>query len=766
MNYSVKNGVIYAKGEIPYAPRIFTDGRLTFSYDRFGIPEVHYMSGKTIMRDSFKILERDVFSALTYYVVIDGIRYLPEPESCEIYPYGIFITFHARGMKFGYSVTALKQQLVATLTVPKDATGEIRFACEFYDSNRFIPTDTNEFRNKALGRTRTWHPFRMETGEYKASFTQSGANYPDAVVSLDFYADFTFTAEKLGVNDSVRNNLLSEPLSEGMHSYFFAIDNEERLNAAREHAAQKKRYRKQMRNAPVLTSGFPMLDRFFSLVPAYMESLKVAEFPGTLKAKNLQYWVWGWDILTYSMAYAAMGDTSFMRDALQFFGEFSDKGIVHSFSRKIHGSKDINMPSTSLYAILLYNAYVATGDKTLLKKHYKTAVHFFDLILEGEVGDTGFILGRSLYPDYPDLIGETNNDLSSFNNTLYYCALRDMEYLADLMDDKDNLANYRRILALQEEHYLSYFEDTEKGFPVTSVEATTLEQRKVYYANSVKYENEYLLDILRPVLKENMQFFQEHLICRAGIRPIPVTDPAYDGDGNQLHYWFPVTGEYYLRLANRVGDGEAVTQWVSWISHWAERLMCPEGVNCHADTENPALDGWTCLNGSFQAFSMRPWYLGALQNVLGVLIEDGTLTLTPADIPPYTLENLQTKKGKAKIISKGKGAHIASVTVNGKKLCGTYKIPDDLLTGDDEIVVKKNEKPQKTVLLSAFGASLTDYENGSATLSGYGTVRVVFESEEPLSISVNDKLAESELAGGKAILTLRFPEHAPLSLKW
>ncbi len=767
--FKVKNGVVSAKGYIPYAPRIFTDGRMTFFYDESGISQVDYFSKRRSI-GNLKIFERDVFSSLMQYVIVDGQRVLPTPDEVSFVPYGITLTFRYCDLTFRLTTEVLDEQLVSTLTIPDGKGHTIGFAYEVYDSNRFIPTETNEFRNRPFRATRKWKDFSYESGVLSTAFheVEAGNGYD---IDVRFYATFPVIYKRIGVNDSIRNVLENKgSLSAGDHSFCLAFDDKPFMTAAdilREKRVQKTRMTTVTKRIPRLSGAMDSLPLFCDLVPYYLEFLKTREYPGAVKAKNVNYWIWGWDCLTYSIAYGQMGDTAFYRDMLGFFEEYAaNEGVLHYYSypmnkesyKKPHANPIHSSVTSTLYPILLYNAVTAGAGDGVLREFYPVAKRYMEYVFGKVNEETGFYVERSLYPDYPDLIGETCNDLSSFNNTLFYCALRALEYLADRMGDTDTVAVTRKLTKKAEENYLPLFMDEEKGFPVVSLEATTKEQRPIMYANSVKFESTYLYDVLDPVLQKNLDFFKTHLVNRAGIRPIPATDAAYDGDGNQLHYWFPVTGEYYIRLANACGDLAETKKWTAWISHWTDRIMCPEGINCHADTDRPALDGWTTLNASFQAFSIRPWYNGVIQSVLGLLCEDGTLTLSPTDIPAFTLENFSLPSGKVTVEMKGKGNNIRYIDVNGHRLIGTRKIPSDMLRGNDEIVVTREKEPRPYELLSAHGGEIRDYENGSFTVAGYGTVRLRFRDGEDLLLVVDGQPVTPKRVDGVATYDLRFGE--------
>jgi len=772
ITYSIKDGSILAKGGIPYAPRIFSDNRLTFVYDERGIVEVDYF-GKNRINGSNKVFHEDIFSTLRHYVTVDGKRCLVTHEKCRIEPYGIYIDFKAEGIPFSLAIVAVHGQLVSALTIPKVAQGHtVRFSFDFFESNCFVPSKKNsKYLEKDFGMTREWSPIVFENGILFTSYRDYSETYMGET-SLRIEADFPVSHKRIGIHASIRHSLESGALDVGTHSFRMVFNGEESLDLKTALSHQEKRYRDAKRRAPRLSSKLHGLDTFFSLCPYYMESLKTEDYPGAVKAKNIHYWIWGWDVLTYSAAFSQMGDTKFLRDACAFFRDYSSNGhLIHYYPfhmdrNRLHEKGDRSVVTSSLYPILLYNAFTQSGDKALLREFYPVAKAYIDSIAKTEVDNSGFFRGYSLYPDYYMAINETGNDLSSFNHTLYYCAFRAMEYLADEVNDKETLTALRRYMDAFEENYLAIFNDSEKGFPITSVDASTKEKRRIFYANSVKFENSYLFDVLAPVAEQHISFYKEHLINRAGICPLPENDPAYDADGNQLHYWFPVTGEYYIRLANRLHDKNAIMGYANAIGYWAEKLMCPEGINCHADTDAPAMDGWTTLNASWQAFSMRAWYTGALQSILGLIVEDGTLTVSPTDIGDFRLHNLRIGNKTANITVKGKGAFIGSIIVNGNRLIGTAKTPENLLDKSNEIIIIRNTAPKTTTLVSAHGAKLMEYTTKKATLAIRGTIRVEFLVADGCAPALDGIPLDTNTIGNRIVVTLRTNDKKLHVLTW
>ena len=82
-----------------------------------------------------------------------------------------------------------------------------------------------------------------------------------------------------------------------------------------------------------------------------------------------------------------------------------------------------------LYAISLYDVYLFSGDKKMLRTYFDFALELVNRAGRDEVKGTGLVKGPSLYPDAVDTLGETGDDISAINNSIYYQALRAMQAL-------------------------------------------------------------------------------------------------------------------------------------------------------------------------------------------------------------------------------------------------------------------------------------------------------------------------------------------------
>src|SRR5688500_4532880 len=319
-----------------------------------------------------------------------------------------------------------------------------------------------------------------------------------------------------------------------------------------------------------------------------------------------------------------------------------------------------------------------------------------------EVAVTGLCKGTSLCPDFPEAMSETGNDISGFNNTIFYCAARSMESLAAVTGDKEQQKKALAIVHKFERNFLHLFFNPQKKFVVSSIDSKTLGQRDSYNTNSIRWENNYSADITDSINIASLRFFKENAVTPMGLREIPLWDKSYDIDANQLHSWWPATGEYFMRLINGNDQKPMVEQWIKWVSYWTKNLTCPEGISYYVETDEPEIDRWTSQKGTWQGYSMRGWYQAALHGVVGVGTDAGGITFYPYSEEEMSLNGLNYRNKKFDIEMKGSGSFIESIEAEGIIIKGTRKLPSDIYKDKQRIKLTVNR-----VAVNPYAVSVT-----------------------------------------------------------
>jgi len=746
MGYSVRKGVIYSENGIPETPRWFSDSRLSFQLDEWGITQVDYCSPAQRSGNQTLFLQR-LLHGFRVYIVQELRNYRPAYRNCRIWPYGLESEWEFRGTVFKLRIMAIEERIVLQLSTPPELPGDLKWKLEFYRDFALVPSDEQDSRYKPRGAVRRWRewlfdePENMLVGGFAETPAAEPADESRQCVGITANFPLHFTSTPINTKYKLTSR---ETLVPG-HDYAFVIafaptgeelarrwrtDNRSTAAGMRR---QHERYERVAAAMPELVSPYPALNDYFSLLPMYHEACKVTDVAGALKAKTSEYWVWGWDGLTSNHATLYWGDAEFIADMLRFYEETADPqgGIAHAYRHDMSVIHVSAAPSQGMYISLLQQYYAMTGDLKTVRERYSFARTIFERIAALEVQHSGMCRGTSLYPDFRGLIGETGEDISSLNNTFFYCAARAMEYLAVLAGDADTAGKAEGIFRRFEKHYLPLFFDRERGYPVSSIDAVTLERRSMFHSTAIKWDNNYMRELLQDVHDRCLAFFENHIVSPGGLRPIPLWCDAFDQDANQLHAWWPVSGEYYMRLINAMNRRDLVEQWLDWVGYWSGKLTCPEGIPLYAESEEPELDRWNSLKGSWQAYSMRGWYQAIVHGVVGVDAEAGGLHVYPYLGAEMTLKGMHYRGRRLTIEMAGTGRYVKSVEINGRSVVGTHKLPADLLEEQGEIEVRVERtasNPHVRYIVHGYGCELRSYvcrEDGiRANLLGAGTARL------------------------------------------
>ena len=654
MNYTVEKGIIYTEKGLPWGPRWFCDSRIAFQTDGQSITEIDYF-GPATHGSHIAFLKR-FWKGMSFYILHGNTRTALTPDSCEILPFG----FTSRCGQCEYSIYAAGNCIYIRFR-PYD---ESSMSMEFYDDFLFFPETRTQRDIRYGGIERSW----------------SLPEFTDQILRLHYCEQDTVTHIAISSNTvldfhrtkrNTKNILTLKQLSPG-REYVLAISFSNTAAGTWEGYdtildRQFERYQMVAKKSPILKSCRPMLNQFFQLAPLYHESLKTMDVAGAIRAQTTHYWVWGWDSLTSNQCTLYWGDHEFIGQMLECMEKYSDSeaGIAHAFDRNMHVLDTAPPPAQGMYITLLDLYRTAGGD---WEKHYLFARTLFRKIASTEVTGLGLCRGTSLYPDFRNLINETGNDISAFNNTVSYCAVRSMERMALSIhdqvtaDEAGSLAG--RIQSCFER--LMFNEDT--GFMDSSIDADSLKKRNVPSNNAVKWENNFCEDLIKNHASEYLSFYEKHLVSPAGLRPLPEWNECYDADSNQLHCWWPVMSEFYTRLINRFDRTDLINQYAEWVEYWSKRLTCPEGIPCYDNIKEVPFDSWNCMSGIWHGYSIRGFYNALVHSYVGIDFDENGLNIYPYSGEEAALYNLHFGHRTFDITITGSGKQIGSVVVNGKSL--------------------------------------------------------------------------------------------------
>lgn len=746
-NFIVKDGVILCRKGLPQKPLWFADSRLTFAFEKpGGITRLDYYAPGKDLRPA--IFSRPFhWYGFNYYLTKEGVNYNPDFQNSKVYPFGIESDWLLDGKVFKQKVMAIDESVVIQLSTPSGLPVGYHLKLDF---NKLFGVVEG-------GHSRKWADWNFDTTEnlLTGGFSES-ANHDSVAFSCSLGADFPVTFSQSKMNTKY---YLESPLLESGKTYTFFINfgsgknelvqkNKEWCNQQKSKiASQYARYQKVADRTPRLDSPFSELNSQMSLFPMFFEALKIENFPGAIRANTNRYWVWGWDGITNSSSTAYWGDVQHLKNMLGFYEKTADpeKGIAHSYNHDMSIGEIAPVPAQCMYITLLQLYFDQTKDVSGLTAHYPFARKIFNLALATGVNNLGMSKGVSLFPDFRVLIDETGNDLSALNNSVLYCAARSIDRLSAIVGDTATQTMAESVSNKIEKNFTRLFYDKEQKYIVSSVDATTLEQRKTYHISSLRWENDYYADLIQSLSGESLNFFEKNLICKAGIRETPVWDKSFDLDANQLSDWWPVTDESYIRLSNQNNRGDLIEKWVGWLHYWYENLTTPESVECYFNTDDPATpDRWN--PGSWQAFTMRTWFQGVIHGLVGVDADAGGITFYPYNGKEMKLSGLHYLDKTFDFDMKGSGPYIGFIEVDGKKIFGTNKLPEEYYRDKKQIkitVMRTGKNPFPVSIRSTAGILLKNYSfnNGiiKTQIEGAGLTRLKISAEKVPVILIDGK---------------------------
>lgn len=750
MKCSIKNGAIYSKKGFPLPKQWFADGRLAFSYDKSGVNQIEYFIPTA--KDGNRIMfRRNIFDCFRPSIKIGERRYTPDFTNLYIKPYGLECDFTAENETYKLGVYAVESNIVFSLSGGKPCY--FRLTC--YESTQYIPAYNGDLDSRNFGLKREWKQWifsenavyggmwENETDDKIALSSQHDSEVFSSLMqkaeNVSHGLNFGVCAsEKVTVKKTKINDRLECLCSHGgdasttCYAIVFAANDKDIKAEAKKFISrvkeaierQRLRYKTAYDKLPQIKTGVRAIDGFCKIAPLFHESTK-ADKNGIIRAKNSRYWVWGWDsMVSNDTTVACWQDGKLISGMLDHFEKTADeeKGWAHWF-RPDNSVRQYATPAAQgIYISLLFDYFNTTGDKKEVEKHYDFAKKIFYKLLKIEKDGMGLFISPSLFPDYPEYIRETGRDISLFNNSVAYNALRGMEKIAAVMGDEQTEENARKTAERTEENFFKTFYDEKQGFLALSADADTLKRRDVYSICGYFWDSDFHDELLGKKVKSVIDFIVKNGVNKLTFINYVLWGKTYDSDANQLHATWGVVEENVLRIARYTGRNELIDHWINKLAYWMDRFTCPEGESYEFETDDPGYDRWNCDAGSWQTYTIRKWYKIIFGIILGLSFDMGGLTLS-APVKEYTLKNFSYMGKRVEIKTTGKGTNIEYIAVNGKMIRYSDKIPVDLLDKPiNKVVISLCDKKQEG-LIKAEGVSITNYsetENGNIHFNARG----------------------------------------------
>ncbi len=520
--------------------------------------------------------------------------------------------------------------------------------------------------------------------------------------------------------------------------------------------------------SPRLDSSRAGLQLLFDQTPAYLEAAKVHDIPGAIRARDVHYWVWGWDSWIYGRAHLYAGDTEFVKDLIRLHAARATEkyGLIHSFDRQMNIGIRTPWPAQGMFISLVYDYFAFTGDKALVEEVFPLIKSIAARILDLEDPKTGIPVEWALFPDKPEEVGQTGHDLTTFNTGFWYGALCGMDYLAGMMNDA--IAKRCRSAASRiEENFVRIFQDAETGTLVDSVDAESGEARRCFplWAHTWAYQFEH--DIVAAAATDAIAaFIDQHQVTREmGNLILPCWDRCWGGNV-QFGCWWSFFDAMVLRILCAAGRSDAADRWFDCVEHCMKYRYVPEGAHAYDAVEEPYPD----MPGSWFTAGAKAWYIGLIESLVGVRVDAGGITVSPADLPPTGISGLRWGRRSFSVKTTGAGPYIECLRVDGPRVDGTLKLPSALNDFDILEIVRSSTPPESPILLSASHAAVGEIQSRTHSLefslSGHSrtTVRLYTPSRPAITVDGKDQEFEWDPNHCTATIRVELSGNAPTTI--
>ncbi|PTX96078.1 hypothetical protein DB345_09770 [Spartobacteria bacterium LR76] len=717
----------------PSAPRGFPLAHVHFSGGRTGmtvashgglINLIYYgrqsLGGASLFRSSFAHSSWPKLFRLV--LEVDGRGHYPGFHNTRLYPFGFETEGRFQDVRYGFQMFLLNDALVQRVRILENPR----------ERRMSLKVVLHGFVNTTPG-YRTWTPWvprpdglgvtaaavdRIPESQLLAQIedrkknpvqnpTFENTDVAEAETHVGLLATQALTLESTGgVHEGFKHYLRSDLVGDEAAFTVCFSPSEETLTARMRELRQSAcadcdalvlSYHTRLSTAPRIEVQPPALRSCLENIPAVLDSLKVADLPGGMRAAAHGYWVWSWDDLVYPEAHLFAGDADFVRDALRFAVKTADPvlGIPHQFNTRLVPQMVMAFPAQCLFITTLYSYYCHTGDRAFLGEALPLAFWILEKCGRDVVAGTGLVRGTSLYPDFPGLMGQDGQDISSFNNSIYYQALAAMSRLTAHLAAGGEGDRYRALsedfaarAAAAREAFVRHFFDEEKGYFYDSISAVDLTPRQHYPVYAILWTTPFARDLLGGHEKRIAAFMNRNFLRPHGLGMYPGWDAAWMRDGNQCGAYYPVVEPFFrnvMALAGRSAEIKAWTRSVAWF--WSSHTI-PEGLTYETESELPDNPG------TKQAFAAKAWYGLFFRTVLGLEAGLDGLSVNPGPFSfPVEVSGLKFRGRSVDIGISGKPGR-AFIDLNGRRLSPEDSfIPYDMLGEDNRISIVCGSDP-------------------------------------------------------------------------
>ncbi len=456
-------------------------------------------------------------------------------------------------------------------------------------------------------------------------------------------------------------------------------------------AARKEQHRVRLAVQPTIRIQNPVVQSALRSVMPVLDSVRVGDIPGALRAADSGYWVWGWDTMVHADAHGFGNDVDTLVDVLDFYRRSadSDLGIFHAMTLEGKPMMAMAPAAQCLYAILLYQTYLFNGDVGMLAEYFPFARAIVDRAGVDEISGCGLVGGVSLFPDYPEDLEQDGHDISVFNNSIYFQALRAMAALAAERGDPAVAADFTARADRLQSSFSRFF-DENKGYFVDSLSSRDFSPRRHYPSYAVLWVTPFAAELVAPWRDRIAAFMKDHLAARRGVRMFPKWDSRFMYDGNQLGASMPVVENTYRELRRSVGDDTSAAELLGNIEWYWNQLCIPEGLTCEYENHGLTPDN----PGRKQPFCAKAWLTMFYHVIAGLSLDCAGLVFVRGSGIDLGIKGLVVRGHVLDIEVAGAGPVLAGVTLNGEPVDAPYRIPFAMLQSHNTIIIRNGDAPR------------------------------------------------------------------------
>jgi len=584
-------GLPFATKGVPNAEIVFAAGRTAVNLAAHGgLSEIRYFGEQGIGQAKlFSGSPISVFNQLFRpYVNFGGSdQYFLPFNDTSFWPFGYDSSCTLKDVKFRHRFTVLPDALVWELEAVDGNPPAFSLKSALTTCAAPIRREGRTFSRFAFDGTRGVGSFTEKGGQKEFFATAASASQAHFAVPINHLKDYFTVAA-----------------TDGYAAFAVVFGTDEAKTRARaaeldrtakaECAAARAAFRADQAAGTKIRTGHKVLDSFLANAWGNVQSMRVRDLKGGYLASNYCYWIWGWDSMAHCDALGLMGHADDLYDRLCFYRDnaTADGNIPHAFNLQGKSTVAMHTAPQTIYTIMLYDYYLYSRDKARTLEFYDFAAKRLDATEKDYIAAAGLYKGMSLYPDYPPDLGQTGDDLCSFDNSILFQAFRAMARLAVEFGKADDAKRWTARADSLKAAFLKRFWDPEHQAFYDSLDATTLQPRKYYPVYAVLALSPYAWELTEGVEREYAQYLLANHREKNGVTMFARKDAVFYSDGVQLGMYMAVIEREFRRLEAKYGRGESVLPVIerNWRDVEVAEAACMEAVNmvCQAKL------GWTC----------------------------------------------------------------------------------------------------------------------------------------------------------------------------